>query len=113
MRSLFKSTILLTLLITVGLYYQNYVSCYLPTDWSYNKTNYRVNNRQFVSEATFKAFEKHLPILKEMGVGIPWLMPVHLICEKNRKGTLGSYYTVNNYNPVNFESWEFKVFVMY
>ncbi len=112
MRSLFKSTILLTLLITVVLYYQNYVSCNLPTDWSYNKTNYRVNNRQFLSEATFKAFEKHLPNLKEMGVGIPWLMPVHLIGEKNRKGTLGSYYTVKNYKPVNFESWEFKVFVM-
>ncbi len=112
MRSLFKSTILLPLLITVVLYYQNYVSCNLPTDWSYNKTNYRVNNRQFVSEATYKAFEKHLPNLKEMGVGIPWLMPVHLIGEKNRKRTLGSNYTVKNYKPVNFEFWEFKVFVM-
>ena len=38
-----------------------------------------------------------------MGVDILWLMPVHPIGEKNRKGTLGSYYSVKDYRAVNPE----------
>jgi glycosidase len=72
-------------------------------EWSYNKTIYEVNIRQYTHEGTFKAFEKHLPRLKEMGVGILWLMPVQPIGEKNRKGTLGSYYSVKDYKAVNPE----------
>ncbi len=112
MKSLFKSTILLTLFISVVLFYQNHVSSNLPLNWSCNKTIYEVNTRQFTSEGTFKVFEKHLPNLKEMGVGILWSMPIHLIGEKNRKGTIGSHHSVKNYKPVCIESWEFKVFVV-
>jgi 1,4-alpha-glucan branching enzyme len=86
-------------------------------DWSYNKTIYEVNIRQFSEEGTIKAFEEHIPRLKEMGVGIIWLMPVHPIGEKNRKGTLGSYYSVKNYleidpaygTPEDFKSLVSKV----
>ncbi|MBU8883286.1 hypothetical protein KSK37_09335 [Kaistella sp. DKR-2] len=63
------------------------------TEWSKNATIYEVNVRQYTQEGTFKAFEKHLPRLKKMGVDIIWLMPIHPIGEKNRKGTLGSYYS--------------------
>jgi glycosidase len=114
MRSLIKSTILLSLLYTAVLHSQNHVSFNLPPDWSYNKTIYEVNTRQFTGEGTFKAFEKHLPRLKEMGVGILWLMPIHPIGEKNRKGKLGSYYSVKDYKAVNSEFGtlkEFKVLV--
>ncbi|GEM_PF-1506598 len=112
MRSFLKSTIVLALLNAVVLYSQNHVSFKSPPDWSYNKTIYEVNIRQFTGDGTFKTIEKHLPRLKEMGVGILWLIPIHPIGEKKRKGTLGIYYTVKNYKPVNFESREFKVFVM-
>jgi glycosidase len=71
--------------------------------WSYNKSIYEVNIRQYSKEGTFKEFEKHLPRLKEMGAGILWLMPVNPIGEKNRKGTLGSYYAVKDYFAVNPE----------
>ena len=41
--------------------------------------------------------------LKELGVGILWLMPINPIGVKNRKGKLGSYYSVKNYKKVNPE----------
>ncbi|MGB5850002.1 MAG: alpha-amylase family glycosyl hydrolase [Ignavibacteriaceae bacterium] len=110
MRTLIKSTILLSLLYTAVLYSQNHVSFNSPPDWSYNKTIYEVNTRQFTGEGTFRSFEKHLPRLKEMGVGILWLMPIHPIGEKNRKGELGSYYSVKDYKAVNPEFGTLKEF---
>lgn len=81
---------------------QPYVELQHP-EWTKNTTIYEANIRQFTPEGTFKAFEAHLPRLQEMGIGIIWLMPIHPIGEKNRKGTLGSYYAVKNYYGVNPE----------
>lgn len=72
-------------------------------EWSRNAVIYEVNIRQYTPEGTFKAFEQHIPRLKEMGVDILWLMPVNPIGEKNRKGTLGSYYSIRDYMAVNPE----------
>ena len=72
-------------------------------NWSKNANIYEVNIRQYSKEGTFKAFEEHLPRLKKMGVDILWLMPVFPISEKNRKGSLGSYYAVKDYRDVNPE----------
>ena len=72
-------------------------------DWSKNATIYEVNVRQYTPEGTFKAFEKHLPELKDIGVKILWLMPINPIGVKNRKGTLGSYYSIRNYKTINPE----------
>jgi glycosidase len=71
--------------------------------WSLNTTLYEVNIRQYTSEGTFSAFEEHLPRLKELGVGILWLMPIHPIGELERKGTLGSYYSIQDYKGINPE----------
>ncbi len=71
--------------------------------WSYNQTIYEVNVRQYTPSGTFKEFETQLPRLKKMGVGILWLMPINPIGVKNRKGTLGSYYSVKDYLAVNPE----------
>ena len=62
-----------------------------------------VNVRQYTKEGTFAAFEQHLPRLKELGVDVLWFMPIHPISEKNRKGTLGSYYAVKDYKGINPE----------
>ena len=70
-------------------------------EWSKNATIYEVNIRQYTKEGTFKAFEKHLPRLKKMGVDILWLMPIHPIGEEHRKGSLGSYYSVKDFKGVN------------
>ncbi|WP_370479921.1 alpha-amylase family glycosyl hydrolase [Tamlana flava] len=66
-------------------------------------TIYEVNIRQFTPEGTFNAFAEHLPRLKELGVEVLWLMPIHPISETNRKGTLGSYYAPKSYTQVNPE----------
>ena len=72
-------------------------------EWIYNATIYEVNIRQYTPEGTFKAFEAHLPRLKELGVEILWFMPIHPIGVVNRKGSLGSYYSVQDYLGVNPE----------
>jgi len=72
-------------------------------DWSKNANIYEVNIRQYTNEGTINAFREHLPRLKEMGVDILWLMPVQPIGELNRKGSLGSYYSVKDYKAVNPE----------
>jgi glycosidase len=71
--------------------------------WAEKASIYEVNIRQFSTEGTFTAFEKHLPRLKDMGIDILWLMPIHPIGVKNRKGTLGSYYAVKDYRGINPE----------
>jgi glycosidase len=72
-------------------------------DWSKNATLYQINTRQFTEEGTFNAAKAQLPRLKGMGVDIVWLMPVHPIGEENRKGSLGSPYSVKDYRKVNPE----------
>lgn len=72
-------------------------------EWSKNANIYEVNVRQYTAEGTFLGFEQHLPRLKDMGVDILWFMPVHPIGEKNRKGTLGSYYSIKDYKGINPE----------
>ena len=72
-------------------------------DWIKDKTIYEVNLRQYTEAGTFKAFESHIPRLKEMGVEVLWFMPVTPISEKERKGSLGSYYACSSYTKMNAE----------
>ncbi len=94
-----RSILLLLILLTFSVIAQ----VKTPPAWSKDAVIYEVNLRQFSEEGTFKAFQKHLPRLKSMGVDILWFMPIHPIGEKNRKGTLGSYYAVKDYFDVNPE----------
>lgn len=71
--------------------------------WAENASLYEVNIRQYTPEGTFEAFGRHLPRLKELGVDVLWFMPITPISEKNRKGTLGSYYAVKDYRGINPE----------
>jgi glycosidase len=82
---------------------QSQAKAELPVEWSKNAVIYEVNLRQYTNEGTFKAFEANLPRLKEMGVDILWFMPIHPIGLENRKGSLGSYYAVQDYSKVNPE----------
>jgi len=75
----------------------------VPVEWSRNAIMYEVNTRQFTPEGTFEAFMAHLPRLQKLGVDILWFMPIHPICETNRKGTLGSYYAISDYKGINPE----------
>lgn len=71
--------------------------------WTYDAVVYEMNVRQYTPEGTFAAAQAQLPRLKELGVDVIWLMPIYPIGEKERKGTLGSYYAVKDYYAVNPE----------
>ena len=79
---------------------------------------YEANIRQYSPEGSFKEFTKDIPVLKELGIKIIWLMPVHPISmtkrkafgdkfvsdiedENERKKYLGSYYAVSDYRGVS------------
>ena len=106
-----KFLLLFLLFLSQAYFSQNNDNRYIPKEyveithpeWSKNATIYEVNVRQYTPEGTFKAFEKHLPRLKNMGIDIIWLMPIHPIGEKYRKGKLGSYYAVKDFEGVNPE----------
>lgn len=72
-------------------------------EWVRDAVVYEMNVRQMTPEGTFDAAAEHLPRLKSLGVDIVWLMPVYQIGEKERKGTLGSYYAIKDYKTVNPE----------
>jgi len=91
-----------------------------PVEWAKDAVIYEVNIRQFSPEGTFKAVEKELPRLKDLGIDILWLMPIFPIGEMNRKADqtvlieeikdpaerkkyLGSYYATKDYLTVNPE----------
>ncbi|MCH5214530.1 MAG: alpha-amylase [Muribaculaceae bacterium] len=77
-------------------------------DWMSNAVIYEANLRQGTTERNLKGLQKELPRLKDLGVDIIWLMPIHPISEKNRKGELGSYYAVQDYKAVNPEFGTFE-----
>lgn len=72
-------------------------------EWSRNAVIYEVNLRQYTDSGTVTAFARELPRLKELGVDILWMMPIHPISKDGRKGTLGSYYAVADYKAFNPE----------
>jgi len=106
--------VVLTIIVLLGIIV--FFSCtgkpsYIPqvrsnvqhVEWSKNAVIYEANIRQYSREGTFKAFEKDLPRIKSLGIDIIWLMPINPIGEKNRKGKLGSYYSVKDYRKINPE----------
>ncbi|NDV81645.1 hypothetical protein D0T87_06565 [Bacteroides sp. 51] len=66
-----------------------------------NRVIYEVNVRNYSTGGNFAGLQKDLQRLKEVGVDILWLMPIHPIGEQNRGGTLGSPYSVKDYKAVN------------
>lgn len=71
--------------------------------WAFHTNIYEVNIRQYTPEGTLNAFAEHLPRLKDMGIETLWFMPLQPIGKKNRKGTLGSYYSISDYISLNPE----------
>jgi glycosidase len=68
-----------------------------------NKTIYQIYVRNHTQEGTFQALIQDLPRIKDLGVEILYLLPIHPIGVKARKGTLGSPYSIKDYYKVNEE----------
>ena len=79
------------------------INGFKPVEWSHNTNIYEVNVRQYTAEGTFNAFAQELQRLKEMGVKTLWFMPITPIAQKNKKGSLGSYYACSDYTSINPE----------
>lgn len=64
---------------------------------------YEVNMRAFSAEGTFKGVQARLDSIKNLGINVLWLMPIHPIGVLNNAGQLGSPYSVKDYKLVNTE----------
>jgi len=97
-------------------------------DWSRNAVIYELNVRQHTPAGDLASAMRDLPRIKELGMDIVWLMPVHPIGEVNRKGgenkdnylvqpgssSLGSPYSAQDYKGLNpdYGTWaDFDAFV--
>ena len=67
----------------------------------HNEILYQIFPRNYSKEGTFLEIEKDLSRIKDMGVTIIYLMPIHEIGIKNRKGTWGSPYAVKDYFSIS------------
>jgi len=69
--------------------------------WIRDGVIYQVFPRNFSSEGNFKGVTAQLDRLKDLGVTILWLMPIHPIGQEKKKGTIGSPYAVRDYYGIN------------
>ena len=69
-------------------------------EWAKNLSIYEVNLDlyKFPKGTALREFEKHLPSLKAMGVGIVWFMPLH---PRGYEKGFGSPYAVRDYGAIN------------
>ena len=76
---------------------------YIHPEWCYSAVLYEMNIRQLTPEGTFRAAEAYLPNLQALGIDAIWLMPIYPIGKEGRKGSLGSYYSIQDYCGINPE----------
>lgn len=67
----------------------------------YNSIIYQIFPRNHSKEGTFKKIEEDLKRISSLGVEIIYLMPIHEIGIKKRKGTYGSPYAIKNYFSIS------------
>ena len=70
-------------------------------DWIKDGPVYEIFVRQFSEAGTLKAVQEKLPDLKKMGIKTLWLMPIHPLGVKDRKGKLGSPYAIADYMAID------------
>ena len=71
--------------------------------WLRDGVIYEIYPRAFSASGDFNGITAKLDELKDLGVNVLWLMPIHPIGEKLKKGTLGSPYAIRDYFAINPE----------
>lgn len=66
-----------------------------------NSIIYQIFPRNHSKEGTFKKIEEDLCRISSMGIEIIYLMPIHEIGVKERKGTYGSPYAIKDYYSIS------------
>ena len=81
-----------------------------PT-WLRDGVVYEIFPRNFSVAGDFNGITARLDELKDLGVNVQWLMPIHPIGEKLRKGSIGSPYAIKDYfaiDPANGSTNDLK-----
>lgn len=69
--------------------------------WLRKAVMYEVFPRDFSAAGNFNAISARLDDLKNLGVDVLWLMPIHPLGEKLKKGAIGSPYCVRDFYAIN------------
>ena len=70
-------------------------------DWLRSAVVYEIFPRSFSPEGNLNAITARLDDLKDLGVDVLWLMPIHPIGEKIKKGSIGSPFAVRDFYAIN------------
>ena len=70
-------------------------------DWLRDGVIYEIFPRDFSAAGNLNGVTARLDELKDLGVTILWIMPIHPIGEKGRKGEFGSPYSIRDYYAVD------------
>ena len=65
-----------------------------------NQIIYQVFPRQHSNTSNFKGVTKDLKRIKELGADIVYLLPIHPIGQKNKKGSVGCPYSIQDYRKI-------------
>jgi glycosidase len=69
--------------------------------WVRDGVIYEIFPRAFSERGDFNGVTARLDELKNVGVTILWLMPIHPIGQEKKKGSIGSPYAVRDYYAIN------------
>src|SRR5580658_5124800 len=70
-------------------------------DWLRSSVVYEIFPRDFSSAGDLNTITARLDELKDLGVNIIWLMPIHPVGQIMKKGTLGSPFSVRDFYAIN------------
>jgi glycosidase len=70
-------------------------------EWVKDAVIYEIFTRNFSREGNFKGVMAKLDDLKNLGVNVLWLMPIHPTGIEQKKGSIGSPYAVRDYYAIN------------
>ncbi|MEO6051581.1 MAG: alpha-amylase family glycosyl hydrolase [Pyrinomonadaceae bacterium] len=70
-------------------------------DWVRDAVIYQIWERAYSRDGNFNGITSDLDRIKNLGVDVLWLMPIHPIGQVKKKGTVGSPYAVKDYYGIN------------
>lgn len=70
-------------------------------DWVKDAIIYEIYPRQYSQKGDFNSITADLDRLKNLGVTVLWLMPIHPIGKLKAKGSVGSPYAVQDFYAIN------------
>ena len=70
-------------------------------NWVKDAVIYEIFPRQYSQKGDFNSITNDLDRLKNLGVTVLWLMPIHPIGQEKKKGTIGSPYAVKDFYAIN------------